>query len=169
MTNQTANPQALLEGLDYLAHEMEQTWGVGRLRMLVSDFLRMKFDAQLDKLNAAITENNPAFIAVQVEGMKRAWLYLDKSAREAGHRPLDPNVWEAVLPTAGVAIAIVRTEAEAHALAKDRIAFTTAEVGQWLETVPEVIDRVKRKHPGVLLSLSKPKSFDWKKGDPIPF
>lgn len=158
-----------LETLDHVAAEMEQLWGIGRLRLLVSEFLRIKFDAQADKLNAAIDENHPDFISVQAEGMRRAWLALDKAAREAGHRPLDPNVWEAFLPTAGVAVAIVRTEAESHALAKDRVAFTVAEIGQWLERIPEAVDQVKRKHPGVLLSLSKLKAFDWKKGDPIPF
>ena len=169
MSGNVQTPQALIEGLDQVAYQMEQIWGVGRLRLLVSDFLRMKFDAQLEKLNTAIVENNPEFIAVQVEGMKRAWSALDKIARESGHRPLDPNVWETVMPTAGVAVAIVRTDAEAHALAKDRVVFTTAEIGLWLEQVPAAVDRIKRRHPGVLLSLSKPKSFDWKKGDPIPF
>lgn len=158
-----------LESLDYTAAEMERLWGVGRLRMLVSDFLRLKFDAQLEKLNTAIVENNAEYMTIQAEGMRRAWLYLDKVAREAGHRPLDPNVWEAVLPTAGVAAAIVRTEAEAHALAKDRVVFTTAEIGRWLEQIPDAINQIKLKHPGVLLSLSKPKTFDWKRGDDIPF
>ena len=160
---------ASIESLDHLAAEMERLWGIGRLRLLVSDFLRMKFDAQAEKLSAAIEGGNSEFISIQAEGMKRAWSALDKAAREAGHRPLDPNVWEAVLPTAGIAVAIVRTEAEAHALAKDRVAFTAAEIGQWLEKVPEAVDFVKRKHHGVLLSLNKPKAFDWKKGDPIPF
>lgn len=158
-----------IESLDHTAAEMERLWGIGRLRLLVSEFLRIKFDAQADKLNASIEENNPDFISVQAEGMRRAWLALDKSAREAGHRPLDSNVWEAFLPTAGVAVAIVRTEAEAHALAKDRVAFTVAEVGRWLEIIPEAVDQIKRKHPGVLLSLSKPKAFNWKRGDDIPF
>jgi hypothetical protein len=158
-----------IETLDQVAADMERLWGIGRLRLLVSEFLRAKFDAQAEKLNAAIVENNADFIAVQAEGMRRAWLYLDKVAREAGHRPLDPNVWEVVLPTAGVAAALVRTEVEAHALAKDRVVFTTAEIGAWLERLPDAVDRVKRKHPGVLLSLNKPATFNWKRGDDIPF
>ena len=158
-----------IETLDQVAADMERLWGVARLRLLVSEFLRLKFDAQAEKLNAAIVDGNADFVAVQAEGMQRAWLYLDKVAREAGHRPLDPNVWEVVLPTAGVAAALVRTDAEAHALAKDRVVFTTAEVGAWLERLPDAVERIKRKHPGVLLSLSKPASFNWKRGDDIPF
>ena len=64
-----------------LSADMERLWGVGRLRMLVSEFLRLKFDAQAEKLNAAIVDGNADFVAVQAEGMRRAWLYLDKVAR----------------------------------------------------------------------------------------
>ena len=49
--------RAILDGLDHVAVEMERKWGVGRLRLLVSDLLRAKFDAQKDKLDAAIATN----------------------------------------------------------------------------------------------------------------
>lgn len=162
------DPQSVIDGLDETARQMEMTWGVGRLRLLVSDFLRMKFDAQARKLNDAMSDGKDEFIAVQAEGMRRAWVYLDKAAREAGHRPLDPNVWEMPLPNAGVIVAVVRTEAEASVIAKDRVVFTMAELGSFLEHVSEAMQRVRRRHPGVLLNL-KPKSFDWSKGDDLPF
>jgi hypothetical protein len=171
-----ANPalarQATVDGLDYLAREMENRWGVGRLRLLVGDFLRMKFDAQSEKLNAALQEGNSEFIAVQAEGMRRAWAYLDKAAREAGHRPLDPTVWEITLPSAGIAVALVRNEAEAHAIGKDRVVFTTKEIGLLLEKLPEAIRRVKEHFPGAFITSFRsktPKPFDWSKGDDIPF
>ncbi len=163
-----ASSQSVLDGLDETARQMEMTWGVGRLRVLVSDFLRLKFDAQAEKLNTAITDGKPEFIVVQAEGMRRAWLALDKAAREAGYRPLDPNIWEIVLPTAGVAVAVVRTEAEASIVAKDRLVFTLAEIGGYLEKNSDAMWRVRKKHPGTLLTM-KPKSFDWSKGDDIPF
>ena len=46
--------RAIIDGVDQVALEMERKWGVGRLRLLVSDFLRDKFDAQRDKFYAAI-------------------------------------------------------------------------------------------------------------------
>ncbi len=162
------NCQSVIDGLDETARQMEMTWGVGRLRLLVSDFLRLKFDAQTEKLNAAIIEGKPEFMAVQAEGMRRAWTYLDKAAREAGHRPLDPNVWEVLLPSAGIAVAVVRTDAEASIVAKDRVVFTLAEIGSYLENISEAVQRIRKKHPGILLTI-KPKSFDWSKGDDIPF
>jgi hypothetical protein len=164
--------QATIDGLDHLAREMETRWGVGRLRLLVGDFLRTKFDAQTEKFNAALQEGKPEFVAVQAEGMRRAWAYLDKAAREAGHRPLDPNVWEIFLPSAGIAVALVRTEAEAHAVAKDRVVFTTKEIGMLLEKMPPAIRRVKEHFPGALITgfrSKTPKPFDWSKGDDIPF
>lgn len=170
---QNLNPDdfrhSVIDGLDAVAHDMETLWGAGRLRLLVSDFLRAKFDAQTAKLNTALQDSNPEFIAVQAEGLRRAWAYLDKAAREAGHRPLDPNIWEITLPTAGIAVALVRSLAEAHALSKDRVAFTTEELGAWLEQCPDAIKRVQQKYPGTLLNLHKPKTVDWSKGDPIPF
>lgn len=159
---------AALDMLDETARQMEMTWGVGRLRLLVSDFLRLKFDSQAEKLNAAITEGKPEFVIVQAEGMRRAWSALEKAAREAGHRPLDPNVWEVLLPSAGVAIAVVRTDAEARIVAKDRVVFTLAEIGSYLENISEAVQRIRKRHPGTLLTI-KPKSFDWSKGDKIPF
>ena len=80
--------RAIIDGLDQVAVEMERKWGVGRLRLLVSDLLRAKFDAQKDKLDAAIATNQEHYIRAQAEGMKRAWAALDKAASEAGHRPL---------------------------------------------------------------------------------
>ena len=48
---------AIIDGLDQVAVEMERKWGVGRLRFLVSDLLRARFDAQKAKLEAAIATN----------------------------------------------------------------------------------------------------------------
>ena len=48
--------QAMVDGLDQVAIAMERKWGVGRLRLLVSDLLRSKFDEQKDRLDTAIVE-----------------------------------------------------------------------------------------------------------------
>src|SRR5512134_156969 len=85
--------RAIIDGLDQVACEMERKWGVGRLRLLVGDLLRAKFDAQKDKLEAAIVTNRETYIRAQAEGMKRAWTALDKAASEAGYAPLSPKVW----------------------------------------------------------------------------
>ena len=88
--------------------------GRGPTAPACSDLLRAKFDAQKDKLDAAIANNREQYIRAQAEGMKRAWSALDKAASEARHLPLSAEVWECALPSSGNVIAIVRTVAEAH-------------------------------------------------------
>ncbi|MBD0275235.1 MAG: hypothetical protein ICV73_25335, partial [Acetobacteraceae bacterium] len=41
--------QGLVQSVDALTDEMERRWGVGRLRMLVPDDLRERFDRQWHK------------------------------------------------------------------------------------------------------------------------
>ena len=60
--------RATLDGLDRLADEMDRKWGIGRLRLLVSDLLRAKFDAQKDKLDAAIAANRETYVRAQAGG-----------------------------------------------------------------------------------------------------
>jgi hypothetical protein len=58
---------------------MERRWGVGRLRLMVNDVLRIKFDAQQAKLDAAIATDQESYIRAQAEGMRRAWLALERA------------------------------------------------------------------------------------------
>ena len=43
-TNDYITMKATIDGVDHVACEMEQKWGVGRLRLLVNDNLRQRFD-----------------------------------------------------------------------------------------------------------------------------
>ena len=114
MSSEAYRIQAMVDGLDQVAIAMERKWGVGRLRLLVSDFLRAKFDEQKDRLDAAIQSGEERYVAAQVDGMRRAWSALDRAAHDAGHQPLAPEVWECVLPSTGEVVSLVRTAVEAH-------------------------------------------------------
>jgi hypothetical protein len=140
--------QAALDALDHAASGMERKWGVGRLRLLVHDGLRVRFDAQKEKLDAAIASGEPAYLLAHAQGMRRAWLALDQAAETAGAAPLSPEIWECVLPTSGEAVALVRTEIEAHHLARYRQVFTVAEVARLIEALGEGVLEVKRVFPG---------------------
>ncbi len=160
--------RAILDGLDELAGEMERKWGVDRLRLLISDLLRAKFDAQKDQLDAAIVSNRETYIRAQAEGMKRAWQALDRAAAEDGHRPLSPEVWECLLPSTGEVVALVRTEAEAHHVCRECRVFTLEEIGRLIEGLGDTVLEVKRVFPGsTVTDIRKP--IDWEKGDEIPF
>jgi len=167
--------QAMVDGLDQVALAMERKWGVGRLRLLVSDFLRAKFDEQKDRLDAALRSGEERFVAAQVEGMRRAWDALDRAAREGGAKPLAPEVWECVLPSTGEIISLVRSEEEAHHVAREGRVFTVAEIAILIEALGEGVLAVKQKFPGAAITGIRRKAvpakagIDWSRGDDIPF
>jgi hypothetical protein len=172
MSSQAYRIQAMVEGLDQVALAMERKWGVGRLRLIVSDFLRAKFDEQKDRLDAAIQTGDERFITAQVEGMKRAWSALDRAAHDAGEKPLAPDVWECVLPSTGEVVSIVRTEAEAHHVARESEVWTLAEIAVLIERLGDEVRQVKRTFPGsavVEVRDRDPPPIDWEKGDDPPF
>ena len=164
--------KAILDGVDAIARQMEGKWGVGRLRLLVGDALRIKFDAQKAKLDAAIATDEEAYIRAQAEGMRRAWLALDRAATESGAQPLAPEVWECVLPASGEVVSIVRTEAEAHHVARESEVWTLAEIAVLIERLGDDVRQVKRTFPGsavVEVRDRDPPPIDWEKGDDPPF
>lgn len=161
--------RAMLESLDERAHAMERKWGVGRLRLLVSQLLRIKFDAQKERLDEALRSGQERYIALQVDGMKRAWAALDKAAEDAGEKPLAPAVWECVLPSTGEIVSLVRTEVEAHHVARACRVFTVAEIAHLIEAAGAGVLEVKRVFPGATITGIRRKApIDWSRGDEIP-
>ena len=164
--------KAVLDGVDAIARQIEGKWGVGRLRLLVGDALRIKFDAQKVKLDAAIATDEEAYVRAQAEGMRRAWLALDRAATEAGAEPLAPEVWECVLPASGEVVSIVRTEIEAHHVARETEVWTLAEIAVLIERLGDDLRQVKRAFPGSAVVEVRDRDtppIDWEKGDDPPF
>lgn len=161
--------RAMLESLDERAHAMERKWGVGRLRLLVSELLRIKFDAQKERLDEAIRSGQERYIALQVDGMKRAWTALDKAADDASEKPLSPTVWECVLPSTGEIVSLVRTEVESHHVARECRVFTVAEIARLIEAARNGVLEVKRVFPGATITgIRRKAQVDWSRGDDIP-
>jgi len=170
MSSSAYRIQAMVEGLDQVAVAMERKWGVGRLRLIVSDFLRAKFDEQKDRLDAAIAAGEERYVAAQVDGMKRAWAALDRAAHDAGEQPLAPQVWECVLPSTGEVVSLVCTDTEAHHVARECRVFTTAEVAILIDALGDGVLDVKHKFPGATVTGIRRKApVDWQRGDEIPF
>jgi hypothetical protein len=164
--------RAILDGVDEVARQMERKWGVGRLRLLVSDTLRIRFGAQQAKLDAAIATDEPVYIRAQAEGMRRAWMALDRAATEAGAEPLAPEVWECVLPATGEVVSIVRTEAEAHHIARESEVWMLAEIAVLIERLGNGVRQVKRTFPGstvVEVRDRSPPPADLERADDPPF
>jgi hypothetical protein len=104
--------------------------------------------------------------------VRRAWLALDRAATDAGAEPLAPEVWECVLPSTGEVVSIVRTEAEAHHVARESEVWTLAEIAVLIERLGNQVRQVKRTFPGsavVEVRDRDPPPIDWEKGDDPPF
>ena len=141
--------KAVVDGVDHLAEEIENKWGVGRPRLLVDDDMRERFDRQAHLFNKAVTRRDVNAVRRHGEGMSKGWIALDKCASERGALPLDPDVWEWSGPD-GV-IAVVRTNPEAHAVLREGRAvevWTLEEVGRVVSGFRDTIGEIKRVFPG---------------------
>ncbi|MDP6787460.1 MAG: hypothetical protein QGI13_10075 [Rhodospirillales bacterium] len=139
--------QSIIDGVDQVALEMERKWGIGRFRLLVSDLLRAKYDAQCDKFNATIKSGKEAEIRKHGEAMKRAWKALDEAAIRDGHQPKPPEVWEVSLANGDIA-AIVQDNADASMIPDHQPVFTLDEVGRLIDALGTVPLETKRIFPG---------------------
>ena len=191
--------RAALDEADALEVEMELTWGRDRLRLLVPTELREKFDRQRYLTSQARWEGELEDVKREAARMVKAWLALDKAAREAGKEILDPAVFEVTLEDGSVA-AIVKEPDLANKVAPDgrniRI-YTLEEIGHMIWAFNGVL-RAKEEFPGSTVQKNKtrvsdplesplganqtegiwdttapidgpPKGFDWEQGDEIPW
>jgi len=175
--------QGLVQSVDLLTDSLERKWGVGRLRLLVEDGLRERFDRQWRKWQAAYAAQDLEAVRAHSEAMRRAWNALDQAATAAGHAPIQPEVWETRMPD-GVVLAIVRGPAEQHALARAarqegdsraREVWSLDEVGRVIGAWEgrRWVDAVRSEFPGAqvqaLRLTPRGAEFDWSRGDEIPF
>ena len=155
--------RSLTEGLDYLAREMEIKWGVDRLPLLVSDQMRAAFYRQKDLLDEALQSGDITLIDIQVGGMKRAWQALDQEATRSQKPVLSADIWEVRLPVSGRVVAIVKTSAEAHAIARPNLeTWTITEIAQLIDGMDESVAKIKQLFPGAEVTAIT------KKRNPIP-
>lgn len=141
--------QAHIDGADQTALTMEQRWGAGRLRLLVSPELREKFDRQRYLLNQAIWHGDLEAVRTQSARMVSAWMALDGAADVAGAPKLDPAVWETRLED-GTVVAIVRTQEDARAVVasgRKVVVCTLDEIGRLLSHYPQITE-TKLTFPG---------------------
>lgn len=167
--------RAALDRLDHTARTMERKWGVGRLRLLVDDLLRAKFDRQARLLDGVLwTENSrsPEILA-QIDAMARGWLALDAAAKAAGHAP-KPPAWIECMAPGGALFVVVPDNADAsllddHLRGRAASVYTAAEVGRLLEAWPGIAT-AKAAFPGAQVTEIRPRRApDWEVGDDIPW
>lgn len=174
-----ATLQAWFEGVDGARSAAELEWGAERLPLLVSEDLRAKFHRQKLRWSNAyreaweserLTRDQLQAVESAAGGMKRAYAALAAAASEAGHRPINPDVWETRLEDGTIA-AVVRTNDEAAKVLADGrhlVVYTLAEVASVIDALPQALQLAKIHFPGA--KVQTPSDMSWvKHGDPIPF
>ena len=149
--------QAIVDGVDHVAHEMEMKWGIDRLRLLVDDDLRARFDQQAEQFDEAILARDAKDVRKQGNAMRRAWQALDRAATDSDKPELAPEVWE-FQGSDGV-IAIVRTSPEANAVAREDRAvevWTLGEIAEVIANFRDTVGAVKRVFPGAKVTDVRP-------------
>ena len=172
--------QIAVEALDEVAASMERKWGVGRLPRLVSVDLAERFHRQLEKLNAAITDEATGGSVANVEfeagRMVNAWKALDAAAVAAGARQLSPAWFEARLPD-GRLLIVCTDQTAAHRIVGDHraaVVWSMEEIARVLFRF-EMVNDAKVVWPGAKVEnarvdpeRTKP-PIDWSQGDQLPF
>ena len=148
-----AQSELFVESVDHVARDLELKWGPGRLRLLVDETLRGRFDRQRVRFNYAVFKYDSREIEKHSKAMRRAWEALDQAAVAAGAVPLDPTVFEATMPD-GTVLAICRDNAEAFVASKKFQAegrevnvWSMEEVARMVAAMPSLVS-VKRHFPG---------------------
>jgi len=177
--------QAAVDGADAQAIACEEFWGPGRLRLLVDDQLREKFDRQRYRYAQAIQGGELIDVQREAARMTLAWKTLDKAARAAGHWRRPAEVWETTLSD-GTVVAIVQTLVDAKAVRTEgrQVAlYSLEEIARLIEGYPGVV-KAKQLWPGArvepvrksiadpLDAIDKATGLDSPLeggGDPLPF
>jgi len=155
--------RAITDGMDDLAVRMEQKWGIGRLRLLVSAEWRLKFDTQREKINRAIDSGGVDDLRREAARMEAAWHKLDALATEGGATPTSADQWEVQDHDAMHLIIIVKDDMDATAVARNNracVVYSLSEVGRILSAYPEIA-AVKLGFPGSVVTAAR------RKPDPV--
>ena len=113
-----------LTGMEYVdemklvAKEMEDRWGVGRLRLLVPIDLREKFDRQRYLTNQAIWLGDLEQLKTHTRKMMVAYRKLDEVAQASGASRKPVEQWETVLGD-GTVLVVVKAPEDAQGVSDD--------------------------------------------------
>ena len=177
------------EAIEARRIEAERKWGLGRLERLAAlgnTELLAKFRRQQATWGAAyeaawnapfVSRDALQAVTDKAGAMQRAWAALEAWATEAGHRPVAPWVWEALLRD-GTVIALVEDDAAASKViheGRHLAVYTANEVANLNDAIPEALKLAKQVWTGAKFKgadLGQRADSGWvEEGDaiPIPF
>jgi len=155
--------EAQIKALDREAFRLETLWlDADRLCAAVEPELAGRFRAQLDKLNAAIRDDDKPRIEKAAAAMRRAWLTLDAEARKAGNLPPGEAVFVGDHGS-GRRVAIYQPGASIGDIEDGALRLHIDEV---IKLLPAEVLEVKRFWPGATVTAVNKKD---QMNDAIPF
>lgn len=160
--------QAAVQDYDQALHYAEKAWGVDRLPLLVSQETRLKWWKAVDAFNEAIATGNADRVKTLSENLIRGLERLQDEALNAGHKLLDPEIWETPLPD-GRKLRVVRSHPErAYSPEKDPnvVTYTLEEVGRLLGS-QTFLSAVKKEWPAA--TVTEVRKHKGELNDDIPF
>jgi len=148
--------RAALDPVDQMAAEMETKWGCGRLRLLVDDKLREKFDRQRLKLDHARWHGDLETVRVHAQRMLAGYRVLDREAEALGAVPLDKLDFpclETVLADGSVAVIVTDNVTAYKVVHEDRRChvYTLEEIARLIDGYPGLA-KVKTTFPGATVT-----------------
>ncbi len=149
--------QEAIDTLDLVALECERKFGAGRLRLLVPEELRTRFDSQRKKTDDAITKGELEDVLRESRRMILAWQTLDKVASENPANFLPATIFEIAMED-GTVLQIVKESSMAGMQAAENVQqgrrvamYTLEEVGRILSKFPTLY-AVKDYFPGATVT-----------------
>jgi len=168
--------QAAVDEADKLAVEISKRWGEDRVRLLVSENTRARYDRQRFKFNHANWNGTLEDIKREARRMCLAWRAVDAEATKAGAAHMAPEILAEVTLASGAVAAIVENNDHAKAVLDDgrhKIVVTLAEVGRIITA--SRVSSVKEIFPGAEVvgtrEVQTPRPDDdfWETGEDIGF
>ena len=165
--------RSFIDGTDEVARAMEAKWGVDRLRCLVSDELRARFDSQRVKFHDAISDGELADVEREALRMRKAWEVLDRAAEDSGATGPSDRVWEVALPDGSVAAIVQDTDGYQVAMASGRAlkVYLIEEIANLIHGFPDLA-KIKDEFPGAKVVSVKGRTDplrDMEFSDDLPF
>jgi hypothetical protein len=154
--------QAQLPMVDQVIRAAELRWGVGRLETLITPDTLLRWKRGFGEWREAIVAGDLDAVRVLAPKIVGALKFMQGEAERLGHKPLDPNTWEAATDD-GRLFVFTRTQAEANAVAadhRDKEVWSIDEVVRILERYRQVSE-IKRAFPGAAVErlTARPESF----------
>ncbi len=149
--------ESAIQKYDEALSAAERVWGVDRLPYLVDADLRQRWQRGVEKLNEGIRNRDVQSVERLVDNMLKGLGKLIAAAREAGHAPLQADVWEARLKD-GRVLRLVRSSSAVADQTDERdvVVWSLEEVARVVEANSSV-NRVKQVFPGAIVTSVKPR------------